>query len=180
MANFDNRDNRGGNNRFGGGRPTYGDNHSGKRDFSKKRWGDDRSGDRPVILHEATCAECGKACEVPFIPIQGKPVYCKECFNNQGGSNSQNRNGGGGDRFVKRDFNTRPTTRPQFDNRGNSDAVTRQLEAVNSKLERLIKIVETMAPPKTVEPKTQPKEIFASPIKEVPKKKSAKKTKVKA
>ena len=179
MANFNNRDNRNGNNRFGGGRPTYGDNHSGKRDFSKKRWGDDnRSGDRPVILHEATCAECGKTCEVPFLPIQGKPVYCKDCFGKQrstqagGPPNRDNR----GDRFEKRDF-----------------GVTRQLEAVNIKLERLIKAVEILAFGKSVETQVtgkmptntrsdkKPQEIFVTAAKTTsPKKKTSKKTKTKA
>ncbi|OHA41282.1 MAG: hypothetical protein A3G59_00835 [Candidatus Taylorbacteria bacterium RIFCSPLOWO2_12_FULL_47_20] len=196
MANFNNRDNRNGNNRFGGGRPTYGDNHSGKRDFSKKRWGDDnRSGDRPVILHEATCAECGKTCEVPFLPIQGKPVYCKDCFGKQrstqagGPPNRDNR----GDRFEKRDFGARGPIRPSFDNRGNSDAVTRQLEAVNIKLERLIKAVEILAFGKSVETQVtgkmptntrsdkKPQEIFVTAAKTTsPKKKTSKKTKTKA
>jgi len=31
-------------------------------------------------MHKATCAECKKECEVPFKPIEGKPVYCKECY----------------------------------------------------------------------------------------------------
>ncbi len=31
-------------------------------------------------LHDATCAQCGKACKVPFIPKDGRPVYCSECF----------------------------------------------------------------------------------------------------
>lgn len=31
-------------------------------------------------MHEAICAECGKKCEVPFKPIEGKPVFCRECF----------------------------------------------------------------------------------------------------
>lgn len=30
--------------------------------------------------HDATCAKCGKACKVPFIPKDGRPVYCSECF----------------------------------------------------------------------------------------------------
>ena len=28
----------------------------------------------------AVCAECGKECQVPFKPTEGKPVYCSECF----------------------------------------------------------------------------------------------------
>ena len=31
-------------------------------------------------MHKAVCAECGKNCEVPFEPTEGKPVFCRECF----------------------------------------------------------------------------------------------------
>ncbi|MFH1063858.1 MAG: CxxC-x17-CxxC domain-containing protein [Candidatus Woesearchaeota archaeon] len=31
-------------------------------------------------MHKATCAECNKECEVPFKPTEGKPVYCRDCF----------------------------------------------------------------------------------------------------
>jgi replication factor A1 len=31
-------------------------------------------------MHEAVCADCGKDCEVPFIPTQSRPVYCRDCF----------------------------------------------------------------------------------------------------
>ena len=31
-------------------------------------------------MHKAVCAECGKECEVPFKPKEGKPVYCRECY----------------------------------------------------------------------------------------------------
>jgi len=31
-------------------------------------------------MHKATCSECGKECEVPFKPREGKPVYCRDCF----------------------------------------------------------------------------------------------------
>ena len=34
----------------------------------------------PREMHKATCSECGKECEVPFKPTEGKPVYCKECY----------------------------------------------------------------------------------------------------
>ncbi len=46
-----------------------------------RRFGRDRRFDRrPREMHKAICAECGKECEVPFKPTEGKPVYCKECF----------------------------------------------------------------------------------------------------
>ena len=32
-------------------------------------------------MHTAVCAECGKECEVPFDPREGRPVYCSECYN---------------------------------------------------------------------------------------------------
>ncbi|PIP65501.1 zinc-binding protein [Candidatus Peregrinibacteria bacterium CG10_big_fil_rev_8_21_14_0_10_49_16] len=44
-----------------------------------------RKSDRgPRDMHDAVCAECGAACQVPFKPRPveegGKPVLCKECF----------------------------------------------------------------------------------------------------
>ncbi len=34
----------------------------------------------PREMHKATCSECGKECEVPFKPTEGKPVYCRDCY----------------------------------------------------------------------------------------------------
>jgi len=34
----------------------------------------------PREMHKATCSKCGKECEVPFKPTEGKPVYCKDCY----------------------------------------------------------------------------------------------------
>ena len=31
-------------------------------------------------MHDATCADCGNACQVPFMPTQDRPVYCSDCF----------------------------------------------------------------------------------------------------
>jgi len=31
-------------------------------------------------MHKITCSECGQEAEVPFKPIEGRPVYCKDCF----------------------------------------------------------------------------------------------------
>ena len=31
-------------------------------------------------MHKATCADCGQECTVPFKPVEGKPVYCKDCY----------------------------------------------------------------------------------------------------
>ena len=34
----------------------------------------------PRQMFPATCAQCGKATEVPFQPRGDKPVYCSDCF----------------------------------------------------------------------------------------------------
>lgn len=31
-------------------------------------------------MYPATCSKCGKDCEVPFEPIEGKAVKCKDCY----------------------------------------------------------------------------------------------------
>lgn len=35
---------------------------------------------RRTEFHPATCATCGKQTTVPFKPVEGRPVYCRECF----------------------------------------------------------------------------------------------------
>lgn len=34
----------------------------------------------PREMSKATCSECKKECEVPFKPTEGKPVYCRDCY----------------------------------------------------------------------------------------------------
>lgn len=34
----------------------------------------------PREMHKTVCSKCGKECEVPFKPIEGKPVYCRDCY----------------------------------------------------------------------------------------------------
>jgi len=31
-------------------------------------------------LTDAVCEKCGQDCKVPFKPMNGKPVYCSDCF----------------------------------------------------------------------------------------------------
>jgi len=40
----------------------------------------DNFNSEPREMHKAVCSECKKACEVPFKPTAGKPVFCKECY----------------------------------------------------------------------------------------------------
>ena len=48
---------------FGGGRGRGGGGFGGPRE-----------------MHDATCSDCGNACQVPFKPAEGKPVYCRDCY----------------------------------------------------------------------------------------------------
>ena len=32
-------------------------------------------------MSQVVCAQCGKDCEVPFEPREGRPVYCSDCYN---------------------------------------------------------------------------------------------------
>lgn len=60
---------------FGGKRS--GGGFGGKKDFGRPSFG----GGRPQAqMHQATCAQCNKECEVPFRPNGQRPVYCRECF----------------------------------------------------------------------------------------------------
>jgi CxxC-x17-CxxC domain-containing protein len=37
----------------------------------------------PREMHDATCAQCGKQTQVPFLPRGDRPVYCSDCFQKQ-------------------------------------------------------------------------------------------------
>ena len=34
----------------------------------------------PRKMFKAVCTECGKECEIPFKPTEGRPIFCKDCF----------------------------------------------------------------------------------------------------
>lgn len=62
-------------------RSSFGGNDNRRFDNRNKFGGNNRGfNDRPREMHKATCSDCGKSCEVPFKPTQGKPVRCRECF----------------------------------------------------------------------------------------------------
>jgi CxxC-x17-CxxC domain-containing protein len=60
----------------------HGRSENRRRNFNKGRRNFNRG---PREMHKATCAECGKECEVPFKPAEDRPVYCKECFRKKKG-----------------------------------------------------------------------------------------------
>ena len=47
--------------------------------------------DAPREFFKATCADCGKECEIPFRPTEGRPVYCRDCYRNHRPADSRPR-----------------------------------------------------------------------------------------
>ncbi|MDP3975642.1 MAG: hypothetical protein Q8P95_01880 [bacterium] len=95
---------------------------------------DSRSGggDFDRQMHKTNCAECGDSCEVPFKPNGKKPVYCKKCFERQGGgstSGSRHREFGG-------------EKRREFGGGGGGSDHQRDFELLNRKLDQILEILE--------------------------------------
>jgi len=101
MGDFDRNAGRrsSGSGRFDRNRPSFdrrdrgrgGDRDGGR--FSGRDRGRDRRTERHE-MHPATCDKCGKDCEVPFKPTEGKPIYCDDCFKDksrEAGSRSEMR-----------------------------------------------------------------------------------------
>lgn len=57
------------------------------RSYSYDR-SDRKGGFREKSFTKAVCAQCHKECEVPFKPIDNRPVYCSDCFSKRGDGGS--------------------------------------------------------------------------------------------
>lgn len=128
-----------GNFQGGGSRGSSFHNNGGS--FHKKSFGNDR----PTVMHQAVCSECGNACEVPFRPTGEKPVYCNNCFSikrAEGGDQRPRR--GFNDRGPKKIFGDRPTPRPNFSATPSNDETKKQLAEISGKLDRLVSIMDKM------------------------------------
>ncbi len=106
-----------------------GERSGGGRSFDGRRSFNSRGTDRPT-LYKTICSKCGKDCEVPFRPTGSKPVFCRDCFRDNGGNFS----------------------RPNFDNRNDnrssnteSPQYKEQFEALNIKLDKILKILTPVA-----------------------------------
>ena len=82
-------------------------------------------------MHRAECAECGDSCEVPFKPNGRKPVFCKKCFDQQGGKQEAGGRAGEFGFRKKRDFDERSSSGNQKD-----------FDQMNKKLDRILEILE--------------------------------------
>lgn len=88
--------------------------------YTKKNFGEDRA-----EMHEATCASCGKECEVPFKPNGRKPVLCHNCFRKNDGEVPER-----SERFER--------PRPPARERGGDD----QLEIIIEKLDAILRALK--------------------------------------
>jgi CxxC-x17-CxxC domain-containing protein len=48
--------------------------------FGQYGGGSRRYDSGPREMHKIKCSDCGNESEVPFKPTEGRPVYCRDCF----------------------------------------------------------------------------------------------------
>ena len=166
--------NRGGG--FGDKRGGGGGGGFGRRDSGGSRGGFNRGGggsfDRPA-MHQATCADCGQSCEVPFKPTGERPVYCSNCF--------KNKDEGAPKRDDRRDDRHEHRSENRFDSRSENREFSKpavnsgsfsneQFETLNAKLDKILRALNSAPVVKEV---AAIKEVAA--VKEVPVVKEVKK-----
>jgi CxxC-x17-CxxC domain-containing protein len=100
----------------------------GRRDFGKRDFRD--RGERREMF-KAVCSECGKDCEIPFEPRDGRPVYCSDCFEKKEGGSRAPR--------ESRDRGQRRPDRPDFE-RKEAPVIQNnpQLQEISNKLDRIL------------------------------------------
>ena len=123
------------------------DNNRGGGNRRGGSGGFDRRGSQNQ-MHDAVCAKCGSNCKVPFMPSSGKPVFCSDCFESQGGGNNR---GGGRDFSNKRSFSDRPSRsqQPQVDHSQQLATITKKLDTIIEML--VIKNMHSTEADKTTE-----------------------------
>ncbi|MCC6323560.1 hypothetical protein IT400_02080 [Candidatus Nomurabacteria bacterium] len=173
--------NRGGSR--GGGGNRYGNDRGGRPSFQKRSFGGDRGGDRESRdMHKATCSECSKICEVPFRPSNEKPVYCNDCFSSKREGVDRKPRRDFGDRAPRREFD-RGAQRPEIARvQPANDEMKNQLRDLNSKMDRLVTLMEKMtntSTPKVTAPVAKVAPIVAKPVVKINLKKAVAKATVK-
>ncbi len=138
-----------------------------RRDSPRRSFGDRDSG-RP-LLHDAVCDECGKDCQVPFRPSGDRPIYCSDCFEKKGGSDSsrsRDRRDSPRRSFPRRSFGDRDSRGPSQSNINNRSIsqLVEKIETLNTKLDTIIDLLSSAGKkkPKSVENKTKKSKKLAS------------------
>ncbi len=110
----------------------YDDRGRGGRDSGRSNFND--RNDRQ--MHRATCADCGRSCEVPFKPTGEKPVYCSDCFA-----------GGGNDDYqFKKSGPYNKSNAGAGSSSGGGASHEKDFEALNKKLDKILKVLELIHP----------------------------------
>ena len=94
-------------------------------------------------MHKAICDECGKSCEVPFRPRGDKPIYCSDCFERRGGGSSNRSSRRGSE--------------------GSNKQLLEQVTSLNTKLDRIISLLEGSVERKPVSKKANSKNEIENP-----------------
>ncbi len=163
----------GGKSSFGGdrgGRPSFGGDRGGRSSFGGDRGGrasfGGRREERSTETFKAVCDSCHKGCEVPFRPTNGKPVYCNDCFSkNRDFDNRPSYRSGDRDTFTpKQNRSERRDAKPVYQPTpvvgGEYDGLKKQIDAINVKLETMMRTIEKMStqsvsPTKSTAPASQ-------------------------
>ncbi|OGC69971.1 hypothetical protein A2415_04935 [candidate division WWE3 bacterium RIFOXYC1_FULL_39_7] len=134
MGNF-NRNDRSGSRGGFGNRGFGGDRGRGGR-------GGFGGGDR--TMYKAVCAKCGKDCEVPFEPRDGRPVFCSDCFEKTEGASTSSSRGFQDSRGSRdsRDFQDRGPRRPDFErSEAPRPRIKEDIDAINTKLDKILEML---------------------------------------
>jgi len=111
---------------------------NGRRDNGRNSFDNRNRGS--VTMHQATCDQCGNSCEVPFRPSGDKPVYCNDCFRSKKEPGNNRRR----DRFPQRSQNTARSDFRSDSDKGSNDGLVKQLEILNTKIDRLVGAIEAI------------------------------------
>lgn len=112
------------------------------RDFDHRDRGRFHSEERHKYL--ATCDNCGKKCQVPFMPTKGRPTYCKECFDS-GATMGERKN-------ADSHNNTSNDTK-------HADSYKVHFEALNAKLDKILHMLVSNSAVQPVEKKPAKKAV---------------------
>ncbi len=104
-------------------------------DYASRRTDSDNGGrfTENKTITKVTCDTCGKSCTVPFRPSSGKAVYCNDCF-------GKNPSAARGDRYASSKPYAGSTPRSSYND--NTVASSRDLDKINSKLDRILDLLE--------------------------------------
>jgi CxxC-x17-CxxC domain-containing protein len=116
----------GGRGGFGGGRGGFGGGRG--RSFGGSRGGFGGRDSRPREMYSGTCDKCGKQCEVPFRPTEGKPLFCSQCFEQQGNASPRS----------NRSFSNAPSAV------ASAGVSVEQFNVLSAKVDKILEILESL------------------------------------